>query len=302
MTRDDEFTHIPELGPARDPLEQPVIPTLKKASEAVAAPSAAPERGNGSGLMPWLLLLLMLILGAGGYWGMEHINLLQKQLIESNGRLTSLEGLINATDENANRSDAALQAQLKKFLLNGEKRLKHVDAELAKLWTIAYQRNKPKIAEMDQTLAGLDKQSADFEVQLKQAQTDLGKSQADLQQLDQRQGSLQLRLSALETALQAGLADLGGRLQLRDQANQELDSMQDTQLQQLERHLKALQDHPEVPEALALMVKDHEQAIAAINSFRKQANSEFLRLARQIELLQGSAKASSAAIVTPKSQ
>lgn len=243
--------------------------------------------------MPWLLLLLMLIMGAGGYWGLEHTKLLQQQLLESNRRLTSLEGLINATDEHANRSGAALQAQLKTFLIDGEKRLKHVDSELAKLWTVAYQRNKPKIAELDQALASLDKQSVELRkltaglgVELTQTQADLGKTTTDLQQFDLQKQALQAKLTGLETALQAGLTDLSGRLQLRDQANQELDLMQDTQLQRVERRLQTLEQDPQVPQALALTVKDHESAIAAINSFRQQVNSEFQRLGLQIELLQ----------------
>jgi chromosome segregation ATPase len=296
VTRDDEFSHIPELGPARDTLDQPVIPaSLRRAPETVAPASAAPDKtsASGSGLMPWLLLLLMLIMGAGGYWGMEQTNLLQKQLLESNRRLASLEGLIDATDESASRSGAALQAQIKASFVEGEKRLKHVDSELAKLWTVSYQRNKPKIAEMDQTLASLDMrsvelkaQSAALAVQLKQAQDGLGRATTDLQHSDLQQQALQAKLSGLETALQAGLTDLSGRLQLRDQTNQELDSMQDTQLQQVERRIKTLEQDPQVLEALTQMVKDHQRAIAAINSFRQQANSEFQRIGHQIELLQ----------------
>ncbi|MFT5720982.1 MAG: hypothetical protein ACI9W6_001289 [Motiliproteus sp.] len=297
MTRDDDFSHIPELGPARDSLDQPVIPaSLRRASETAGLASAVPvakTSNSGSGLMPWLLLLLMLIMGAGGYWGLEHTKLLQQQLLESNRRLTSLEGLINATDEHANRSGAALQAQLKTFLIDGEKRLKHVDSELAKLWTVAYQRNKPKIAELDQALASLDKQSVELRkltaglgVELTQTQADLGKTTTDLQQFDLQKQALQAKLTGLETALQAGLTDLSGRLQLRDQANQELDLMQDTQLQRVERRLQTLEQDPQVPQALALTVKDHESAIAAINSFRQQVNSEFQRLGLQIELLQ----------------
>lgn len=305
VTRDDEFSHIPELGPARDVLDQSAIPTLKKTSGASVVQPAT--RTTGGGLMHWLLLLLMLIMGAAGYWGMEHINLLQIQLIESNGRISSLEGLINATDENANRSGAALQVQMKTFMLNGDKRLKHVDSELAKLWSVAYQRNKPKIAEIDETVANLDKQSVEllaqsqaFDAQLKQVQSVLSKTNAQLQQFDQRQNALHVQLGDLETALQARLADLGGRLQLRDQANQELDSMQDKQMQQIEQRLKKLQDHPAVPDALSLAVKDHEQAIAAINSFRKQANAEFLRLGSQIELLQRNASSVSPAVTSTK--
>ncbi len=313
MTRDDDFTHIPELGPARDVFDPSLIPTLQKASgvsgstkEQPRAPlseSKQSRKGREGQWLPWLLLLLMLIIGTGGYWGVGQIQLLQQQLMESNKRLTSLEGLISATDESANKSGAALQAQLKRFVLNDEKRLKHVDSELAKLWTVAYQLNKPKIAKMDQTLASLGKQSAALDAQLKQTQVALNKLVTDVQPLNALQTALQTRLGALETDLQLRLTDLGGRLQLRDQANQELDSIQDTQLQQLEQRLQALQSNARVPEALTRAVKDHEQAIAAINSFRKQVNSELQRLGSQVDLLQHSANSATAvAAPTPRAR
>ena len=291
MTRDEEFNHIPELGPARDALDQTAIPTLNQASgkatvQLSTGSATAPQPSNGR-FFNWLLLLLMLVMGGAGYWGAEHINQLQKQLIDSNQRLAALEGLISATDENANKSGAALQAQIKQFMLSGEKRLKHVDSELAKLWAVAYQRNKPKIAEIDQTLATLDKQSEDLgkqsvelDAQLKQAQVGLEKAGTELKKLAQQQASLQRVLTDLESSLQ-----------LRDQANQELDSIQDSQMLQLEKQLKTIRDNPAIPTALALSVKEHEQAIAAINSFRKQVNTELLRLGGQIELLQRSTAA-----------
>lgn len=302
MTRDEEFNHIPELGPARDALDQTAIPTLNQASgkatvQLSTGSATAPQPSNGR-FFNWLLLLLMLVMGGAGYWGAEHINQLQKQLIDSNQRLAALEGLISATDENANKSGAALQAQIKQFMLSGEKRLKHVDSELAKLWAVAYQRNKPKIAEIDQTLATLDKQSEDLgkqsvelDAQLKQAQVGLEKAGTELKKLAQQQASLQRILKDLESSLQLRLTDLGSRLQLRDQANQELDSIQDSQMLQLEKQLKTIRDNPAIPTALALSVKEHEQAIAAINSFRKQVNTELLRLGGQIELLQRSTAA-----------
>jgi len=314
VTRDDDFTHIPELGPARDKLDQSIIPTLQNppgVSGAAKAQPASPiseggshRKGSESRSILWLLLLLLMaIMGAGGYWGLGQIQRLQQQLIDSNKRLASLEGLISATDESANKSGAALQAQLKRFMLNGEKRLKHVDSELAKLWTVAYQRNKPKISEIDQTVATLDKQSTAFAEQLTQTQTALTKAAAEAQQFNQLQQALQTRLGTLEKEVKARLTDLGGRLQLRDQANQELDSIQDTQLQQLEKRLKALQSNPAVPEALTLAVKDHEQAIAAINSFRKQVNTELQRLGSQLDQLQRNANsATPAALPAPKTQ
>ncbi len=294
MIRDEEFNDIPELGPARDALDQPDIPTLKQTS-APAVGSCAPKAADpvtaserrGAGLMPWLLLLLMLVVGAGGYWGMEHFNRLQQQLALAHQRLADLEGLISATDASANKSGAALQVQIEKFLLDSGKRLKHVDSEIAKLWTLAYQRNKPKIAEIDATVAGLNKQSSRLAAQLEQAKTGQQQTVGDLKLL--QQGLLMY---------QASLKDLGAQLELRDQANQELYTLQDAQLAQLERRLQGLYDNPPMPEALSRSVKEHEQAIAAINSFRKQVNSQLLRLEARVGQLQRSSTPAKAAGIT----
>ena len=293
MNRDDEFDNIPELGSARDEFDQPDIPTLKTNDQPKRAskpqskqqPKRSQPLVNDSDLPPpprsdsrltaWLVILLMVVIGAGGYWGMEHINQLQRQLIEANQRLTGLEGLINATDESASKSGAALQAQLKKFLLDGEQRIKHVDSELAKLWTVSYQRNKPKIAEIDKTVAKLDKLTQQQDKVLKQQQTSVDKAAQQLVSLDKAQ-----------TEHRQAIDSLDSQLKLRDQANQELDALQDTQLSALEKQLKAIQQQPPVPESLAQAIKEHEQAIAAINSFRKQANSQLLRLSERIDLLQ----------------
>lgn len=297
MTRDEEFNDIPELGPARDALDNADIPTLKP---AVQKPPASPEPAgsvaspvtskSGSRLLSWLMLLLMVVIGAGGYWGLLHFNQLQKELIQANLRIADLEGLINATDESANKSGAALQAQIQKFLQEEQQRAKHVNSELAKLWTVAYQRNKPKIAEIDKSVAELGKETD--QLQKQQAQNIAGIDNAvsgfaavstDLVALDQ---SVQRTTNSLK--------GLESQMQLRDQANQELDSLQDIQFSAFEKKLAEIQRNPQVPQALAETVKEQQQAIEAINSFRKQANSEMLRLSRRIDQLQSAAKSAAA--------
>ncbi|WP_421866172.1 hypothetical protein [Motiliproteus sp.] len=312
MTREDDFSDIPELGPADDSLDKPSIPTLDKTASSarhqasVDAPGATSGRGD-SRLMSWLVLVLILVIGAGGYWGLEHFNRLQRELILANQRLTDLEGLINTTDQNASKSGAALQGQMKKFLFDGEKRIKHVDSELAKLWTVSYQRNKPKIAEVDQAVAELDKtlkalQATSVELEksiktLDSSTTELGKQSDALQQqgqqqaklIDQSRTELQQELAKLQQQRQQDqqmIRGLESQLQLRDQANQELDALQDTQLTSMEQQLAALQKNPQVPQSVADTLKDQQRAIAAINSFRKQVNSQLVRLGKQLDNLQ----------------
>lgn len=319
MTREDDFSDIPELGPAGDALDKPAIPTLDKTAasprqQATVEATATPSSRGESRMMSWLVLILMLVIGAGGYWGLGHFNRLQHELIQANLRLSELEGLINTTDQNASKSGAVLQGQMKKFLFEGEKRIKHVDSELAKLWTVSYQRNKPKIAEVDQAVAELDKtlkrlqaSSADLEKSIEMLNTkaaELGKQSGSLQQTGQQQAKLiddsrremeqgltqlaqlQQQLQAQRQQSQQVISGLESQLQLRDQANQELDALQDDQLSALEQQLAALKNTPKVPQSVTDTLKDQQRAIAAINSFRKQVNSQLVRLGKQVDNLQ----------------
>ncbi|RDE22521.1 hypothetical protein DV711_07960 [Motiliproteus coralliicola] len=312
MTREEDFSDIPELGPAGDSLDKPSIPTLDKTASSsrqqapVEAASAPANRGD-SRLMSWLVLMLILVIGAGGYWGLEHFNRLQRELILANQRLTELEGLINTTDQNASKSGAAIQGQMKKFLFDGEKRIKHVDSELAKLWTVSYQRNKPKIAEVDQAVAELDKtlkalQASSSELEKSIQSLDKGAAELDKQSkvltqqgqqqaklIDQSRSEMQQELAQLQQQREQDqqlIRGLESQLQLRDQANQELDALQDTQLTSMEQQLATLQNNPKVPQSVSATLKDQQRAIAAINSFRKQVNSQLVRLGKQIDSLQ----------------
>jgi chromosome segregation ATPase len=93
-------------------------------------------------------------------------------------------------------------------------------------------------------------------------------------------------LTATQAKMQDEAVQRSEQLRIRDQANQELDELQDGQLQQLSRQLGELAQRPPVPPALTEQVNEYGRAIDSINAFRKQINQEVLRLRERINALQ----------------
>lgn len=318
MVRDEDFGEVPNLGPARDALDQPPIRGASRAVTPSPLPSSSPavtaaRPHSGHGFIYLLLLLLVFSVAGFGYWSFERQLKLEGQLAMqvqqqqvSAQKIAALENLISATDENANKSGAALDAQLRKLLKDNQTRVEHVDSELAKLWTVAHQRNRPKLEELDKVvavikqqlqtadkqLAAADKQLAALSKEQKRAGQQLAEVNAALKQSDQvltHTGDTLSKLNIVQAQMQEDTARLLEQLRIRDQANQELNALQDGQLKQLGRGLAELQQRPQLPATLADEVKEYGRAIDSINAFRKQINQELLRLRERVNALQLSA-------------
>lgn len=302
MVRDENFDDIPDLGPARDALDRDQVPTLKQAPPAAAKakpqPRPEPRQRSSNGLVYLLLLVLIAVMGGFGFWSYQQQLKLERELAGSNqslaqalDRVTDLEGLINATDESASKSGAALQAQLKKLLQEDAKRTKHVDSEIAKLWTIAYQRNKPKLEELDKGLAGVTETAGRLEQETASLKTQLGRADDRLAAGDQRLVALEADRKTSQTAL----SRLDEQMRTQDLANQEIDDLQEQRLKELEQQLALLKRNPQVPASLTQQLQEYGKSIESINAYRKQVNQELFRLRERVNQLQLTAEPPAAA-------
>ncbi len=205
MVKNDEFRDIPSLGPARDAMDQPPIPTLKPMTEP--APMVVNERpGNG---MVYVVMMLLLIAVAGfGFWSYQQTLQLERTLSSAlalsaqlQNRVLDLEHLISTTDENASKSDAALAGQVKQVVQQDAARKKEVDVEIAKLWTVAYQRNKPKLEQLDRSLESLAESLStrlnEQERQLSEQLRRVSEQGQQLQSIQTSQASVDQQLLAL---------------------------------------------------------------------------------------------------------
>ncbi|WP_207063817.1 hypothetical protein [Motiliproteus sp. SC1-56] len=304
MARNDEFNDIPDLGPARDDLDGKPLPTAGKPAKPKKAappppprePSGGSRSGGGNGLVYFVLLVLILALGGFGYWSYQQQGLLERKLqaaqatlSQSQDRLSHLESLISATDESASKSGAALQARINQQAESEKKRTKHVDSEIAKLWTIAYQRNKPQIEALDKTVAGLSEGTASLKQEVETLSGAMSQTRETLaaasQRLDANQADLR-SLGGSHQGLSSELNDLASRVRRQDAANQEFDKLQEQQLQALTRRVEQLAAKPSVSSDLRQQLEEQQKAIESINGYRRQVNQELLRLRERVNQLQ----------------
>lgn len=308
----DEFHDIPDLGPARDDRDQQDIPTLDPVSDQRQQTSESPPRTATAmtkpraprGLAYAVLLCFLLIAGLGFWFYTEHVSL-QQQLVatQSNNaqmqvRLADIEQLVDAADESANKSGAALQAQLRRKIQQDEQRVDHVDSELRKLWAI-YQKYRPRIESMEQELKTVSGSLETLGLSMdKQSQT-VSKAQSTLQQLDTQFADLQQNFSGVEEKLTGVQENLAGVEQTQQQLRraqeqtrgeyltaQEQNDLQSAQLTNIQQQLDEGVVNPSDLQQLRQLLNEHEKALESINAHRRQVNSELLRLRERIASVQ----------------
>ncbi|GGO82991.1 hypothetical protein GCM10011348_25670 [Marinobacterium nitratireducens] len=315
MSRPQEFD-VPQLGPAGG--GEPRRP----AAPARRGDQAPPARGG------YLLHSLVLVLLTGAtsglaYWGyglQQDLRQSQALLAEASGRLAEVEQLLEVTSDSAAQSGQSLRGRLEAQASAAEAKYSHFDSEIAKLWTIAYQRNKPKLETLETQLA---EQSARLESlgQAQQAQDKAFAAQSQqlaplpsrvqeqsrtLAALGERQADIDSRLASL-SGLEAGQSEIRSELdQTLDELRRSLAAL-DTQVRVSEEMqaeqvaaLKADQQAAlgRLGERLAALeqgagtadlgrrVRVNEQAIQAIDGSRRQFNQNLLQLRAQLNELQ----------------
>lgn len=293
MPRDDDFSDIPDLGPADEERAAQSIPTLQskqavKQKSKIEASAAAKPRSHAS-----LWILVLVLAGSVGFSVFHQMQLKQqlaaseRALLESQSRLADIETLVNATDESASKTDAVFLAQLKRQQQDREARIAHVDSEIRKLWAI-YQKYKPTIDELEKNAAAQQKQLAGQQKELATvggSLDSLGVSMAkQSESLSQQNKQLQqLKQSAQQ--LDKQLVALQQDMRLQDLQQQEVADMQSAELNKLQQAL----NQSGATERLAAQLNEQQQAIASINASRRQINAELLKLRNQLGQLQNSA-------------
>ena len=320
MAKQEEFNDIPDLGPASDDLDRTDIPTLKPLNEVPARAAREPKRKGGNGLVYFLIFVLVGAGAGGGFLAMQKIEQLNQQLSASElalastqNRLADIESLVSATDESVNKSGAALQAQLKQQSSEGKNRIQHVDSEIAKLWAI-YQKYKPQIESLNKQQQAQEKQLSAHKAELKTVgesldtiglsmdkqrrgveltQTELKKAQSGIQETEKRLTAVDKELAEMDKTFKAssqqvasGLENLSEELRLQDLANQEVDDLQSARMDELQKSLDSLKSKPQIPASLKNQIQEQQKALNSINSYRRQINSEILKLRKRVSQLQ----------------
>lgn len=259
MPRDkDDLVDIPSLKPASDEVasyrrkqgQYSANSTSDSRRTAKPRQSVVADSAHSSSLKPGVVVLMALLVLVSG-WGVYEIVNLKQQLLstqsQAEDKLQELEGWQSSTNEQMASSGDEVKDKLK-FL----------DGEMRKLWFVANDRNKKAIT-------GIEVSAAKQLKQIEQALAALEKNTGALNQNTKKIESANKKLDGL-TGTAAGPALT--TLELTEQ------------LRELQTSLAGLQSN------LTGRVNTNEQAIEAIDAFRRQANQTMSQLQMTINVLQ----------------
>ena len=232
------------------------IPSIKPEQDEVASyrssgRSAAPKQSNFNGLLVFVIVLMAIMMGFGGYTLFE----VQKKLDQSNELLAQGQENIRELDSRL----AATGTDVSKTLQDLKEQVSTNFSEIDKLWAVSYRQNRPDIQKNVRAIATLE--------------DNLGKK---VQTMDQ---SVKQMSSQYQTTLNE-ISNLREGL-LRD--NEEL-------ITEIALLRGQVQDQAVAQEAirrnissLTQQVKETEEAIAAIDRHRLQLTQKLAQLQALIQ-------------------
>ncbi len=233
-----------------------LIPSIKADQDDVATyrrsgRSEAPKQSNFNGLLVFVIVLMAIMMGIGGYTLYE----VQLKLAESNELLEQGQENIRALDSRL----AATGTDVSKTLQDVRAQVETNFSEIDKLWRVAYRQNRPDIQKNLRAIAEL--------------KDDLGgKVNAMDASVRQMTSQYQTMLSEL-TSLRAGL--------LKD--NEELITEIALLRGQVQDQSVAQEAGKREVNALTRQVKETQEAIDSIDQHRRQISQKLVELQNLIQ-------------------
>ncbi|SEG53145.1 hypothetical protein [Marinobacterium lutimaris] len=267
-----------------EPVRKPAAAPERQAPRPAKA--AKPENGRGGGFLLTLILLLLAGGVAGlGYWTLEMKKTLdaqQAELEKTRERLAEVSETLALNSDSASEAGQTLMGRIGELEGQASEKYEHFDSEIAKLWTVAYQRNKPQLEEQQKAL---DAQGKAVE-SLQQTLADTEKKVAAVEGTQQELASVKKSLASLESSLdqqksriESVSSDASFALSLeKDERTAAQQSMQG-KVQSLQQKLDSQPD-------LSRKISSIEQSIQAIDGSRRQFNQSLLQLRDQLNQLQ----------------
>ncbi|WP_062266330.1 hypothetical protein [Endozoicomonas arenosclerae] len=248
---DKAINDIPDFSIAADER-----PGRRKAAATGGTPpgkKGGADRSNpgkgGSGLT-WLLLVMIIVLGAGGVWQFklmqEELAETRKALASTQERLSSVTGEVTATGENLDQSGSALRSELKV-----------VNSEIRKLWDVANKRNRQWILINKDNVVKALKEAEEAGKTADKASGQLSSLQKRIREMDQ----LMKAISTEQLAAQGEMTESLARF--------------DKQVAEMK---KLVADQKKLQTELTGKVEDQQQAVKAVDSFRVQVNRKLQQL------------------------
>lgn len=237
--------------------DKDIIPSIKPAQDEVASyrrsgRSEAPKQSNFNGLLVFVIVLMAIMMGFGGYTLFE----VQEKLAQSNELLAQGQENIRELDGRL----AATGTDVSKTLLDVKAQVNTNFTEIDKLWKVSYRQNKPDIQKNVRAIAEL--------------KDDLGSKvngmSSSVKQMSTQYQSILSELSALRDGLLKDNEELLTEIALlRGQVQDQV-----VEQEAVKRNLNAL----------TRQVKSTEEAIASIDQHRRQISQKLVELQNQLQL------------------
>jgi len=145
----DPLDDMPKIRLEKDDLEsfhRTRAQANNKSSKKANLPDESPSASNSPSWFA-ILLLLIIIVSAAGYWSLEQFKVLQ----QAQSRITELESRLSATGQDMDQSAAALQIKVSELSAKTE----DLWAQMDKLWASAWRRNQSEIGALNKTIMSL---------------------------------------------------------------------------------------------------------------------------------------------------
>lgn len=205
--------------------------------------------GNGGGI--WKILVIVLVLGVGamGWFGWQQ----HQQLSTLQSSFDNLQARLASTDDSLSKSGAALQLKIKEQ----EEELGKHWSEIKKLWGVSYDINKKDIASNKE----LSTSNTDRIAKLEKSAATVAKLTKELDLASKKIAEI----SASTLAASVDMEDVQQRLRETSDKLNTIDQSFNRWRLEVDKRLK-----------------NSEEAVEAIDAYRRQINQELLQLRKQL--------------------
>ncbi len=236
--------------------QKEIIPSIKPAQDEVASyrrsgRSEAPKQSNFNGLLVFVIVLMAIMMGFGGYTIYE----VQEKLARSNE-------LLDQGQENIRQLESRLAAtgtDVSKTLVDLKAQVSTNFTEIDKLWAVSHRQNKPNIQKNVRAIAGL--------------KDDLGA----------KINSMNASVKTMSSQNQATLKEVSGLREGLLQDNEELITEVALLRGQVQDQAVAQEATKRNVNALDRKMKETQEAIASIDAHRGQLSQKLNELQNEIQ-------------------